>query len=151
MTVSIDPTWPVTNAGPLDVMIECPADDEPVNCTCIAEAEPGTEAPSAAWTSAPASKTIAATATVLGTMRQSNERVLFMSVSFPEFEFGSPDDGRIICSGFPSDGVPTFGSPTAYIASRRSFFEVVPATCRHARKGLIELLRGSQVTSGHCQ
>jgi hypothetical protein len=77
MTVSIDPTWPVTNAGPLEVMIECPADDEPVNCTCIAEAEAGSEARAVAWMPAPTNKTIVATATVLG-IRQLSERVLFI-------------------------------------------------------------------------
>jgi hypothetical protein len=100
VTVSIDPTWPVTNAGPLDVTIECPIDDEPVNWTCTAEAETGSAVRADAWTPAATSKTIAATATALGRRRKSRERVLFMSVAFPEFEFGPPDDGRCICSGF---------------------------------------------------
>jgi hypothetical protein len=41
VVVSIDPTWPVTNACPLDVMVECPIDDdgEPRSATDVAEAE----------------------------------------------------------------------------------------------------------------
>jgi hypothetical protein len=102
--VSIDPTWPPTNAGPLDVMTECPIDDggEPKNATGIAEAVTGSAAD--AWTLAPANRTIAVNATILGILRQSNARVLIMSVTFPEFELGLPDDGRFICSGHRSDG-----------------------------------------------
>jgi hypothetical protein len=99
VVVSIDPTWPVTNACPLDVMIECPTEDdgELGNATGVAETE-GSAPRAHAWTPDPASKAMAATATVL-MMRQSGARVVFMSVSFPEFELGSPDDGRFICSG----------------------------------------------------
>jgi hypothetical protein len=97
VTVSIDPTSPVTNAGPLDVTIECPNDDGPVNAAGIGEAEPGSKAD--AWTPAPINKTIAAAPRVLGTMRQLSERVLLMSITFPEFELGSPDDGHFTCSG----------------------------------------------------
>jgi hypothetical protein len=97
--VSIDPTWPVTNAGPLDVLIECPTNDGEVNAAGITEAEPGSAAHADAWTPAPMSKNIAA-AMVLRMMLRSSESVLCMSVSFPEYELGSPDDGRFICSGF---------------------------------------------------
>src|ERR1700677_1848785 len=122
MTVSIDPTWPVTNAGPLGVKTGCPIDgDEPKSATGIAEAGPG--APADAWTPAPANRTIAATATVLGMLRQSSARVLIMSVSFPEFELGSPDDGRFICSGRRSDG-DLAALPRSQIVLRDPVFKV---------------------------
>jgi hypothetical protein len=99
VTVSIDPTWPVTNAGPLDVSIERPTNDGELNWTGISEAEPVSAAHADAWTPAPMSKTIAAAAMVLRMTLRSSESVLCMSVSFPEYEPGSPDDGRFICPG----------------------------------------------------
>ena len=137
ITVSIDPTWPVTNAGPLGVKTGCPIDgDEPKNATGIAEAVPGAAAK--AGTPAAANRAIAATATVLGMVRHSSARVLIMSVPFPEFELGSPDGGRFIRSGRRSDG-DLAGLPTLQIVPRHPVFKVRPDTCGHAGLELREL------------
>src|SRR5712672_2134643 len=81
MKVSIDPRWPVTKAGPLDVKIVCPTDDddEPRRATGVAETDQGSAPRADAWTAAPASKAIAATATVFRMMRESSVRDLTMS------------------------------------------------------------------------
>jgi hypothetical protein len=104
VVVSIDPTWPVTNAGPLDVMTELPSDEvgEPKSATCVAAEENGSAPRAHAWTADPAINAIARTATGRRA-RQSIARDLIMSVSLPAFEFGSPDDERCICLGTGSD------------------------------------------------
>jgi len=54
-----------------------------------------------------------------------------MSVSFPEFELGSPDDGRFICSGHRSDG-DLAELPKRQIVPRHPVFKVRPHACGHA-------------------
>jgi hypothetical protein len=99
VVVSIEPTWPVTNTCPLDVMTECPTDDTKCSIDDVGEEENGSASCAHAWAHDPASKAMARIAVGPRTMRQSSARVVLMSVSFPAFEPGPPDDGRFICSG----------------------------------------------------
>jgi hypothetical protein len=61
--------------------------------------------------------------------------VLFISVPFPEFELGSPNVERLVCSEPGSDG-DRAGSSGSHIASRRPVLEDGPDAWRHVRAEL---------------
>jgi hypothetical protein len=83
VVVSIEPRWPVTNAGPLIVKADWPAVGpcEPRNATWVAGAESGSAPLAHAWLHSPTNSVTVATAVEIRTKRGSCLRVLIMSVS----------------------------------------------------------------------
>jgi hypothetical protein len=83
VVVSIEPRWPVTNAGPLIVKADWPGAGpcEPRNATRVADAESGSAPLAHAWLHSPTNSVMVTTAVEIRTKGSSCLRVLTTSVS----------------------------------------------------------------------
>jgi hypothetical protein len=101
VVVSIEPVWPAMNACPLGVITDRPviATGEPRSATGVAADKNGPAPRAQAWAYDPTGKAMAITAGGIRTMRVLGAKALIVSLSFPQVQHGSPDDGRQVFSG----------------------------------------------------